>query len=116
VENRYFHLDYIDCKRKKAKVEIINEELFLKRLVLHILPKGFQKIRFYGFIANRCRKSTLALCRMLLGIPLCKQQEETDSFNDIVYLFWKYFRVDISLCFGCGKGHLFLIKSNSKGG
>ncbi len=116
VENGYVHLDYIDRKKKKAKVEIISEELFLKRLVLHILPKGFQKIRFYGFMANRYRKTMLALCRMLLGIPLCEQQEETDSFNDIAYLFWKYFKVDITLCSSCGKGHLFLVKNNSEGG
>ena len=70
LENGNVYLSYVDRKKKKSKVEILSEELFLKRLVLHILPKGFKKIRFYGFMANRYRKSMLALCRMLLGIPL----------------------------------------------
>ena len=42
VENGNVYLSYIDRKSKTAKVEIISEELFLKRLILHILPKGFK--------------------------------------------------------------------------
>ena len=39
---------------------------FLARFLRHLLPKGFQRIRHAGFLANRCRKKNLALCRMLL--------------------------------------------------
>jgi len=115
LENGNVHLSYIDRKTKTAKVEIISEELFLKRLVLHILPKGFKKIRFYGFMANRCRKNMLSLCRMLLGIPLA-EQVETDDLNDTAFLFWKYFGVDITLCSICGKGHISFVKINKGGG
>jgi hypothetical protein len=34
-----------------------------------VLPKGFQRIRYYGFLANRYRKQKLAGCRELLGMP-----------------------------------------------
>lgn len=115
LENGNVHLSYTDRKTKTAKVEIISEELFLKRLVLHILPKGFKKIRFYGFMANRCRKNMLALCSMLLGIPLA-QQVETDDLNNTAFLFWKYFGVDITLCSSCGKGHISFVKINRGGG
>ena len=115
LENGNVYLSYIDRKTKTAKVEIISEELFLKRLVLHILPKGFKKIRFYGFMANRYKKSMLALCRMLLGIPLA-QQIETDDLNDTAFLFWKYFQVDITLCSDCGKGHISFVKINTGSG
>ena len=115
IENGNVHLRYIDRKSKTAKVEIISEELFLKRLVLHILPKGFKKIRFYGFMANRCRKSMLALCRMLLGIPLA-EQIEIEGLDDTAFLFWKYFKVDITLCSACGKGHVSFIKNSTGGG
>jgi len=108
-------LNYIDRKSKTAKIETISEELFLRRLILHILPKGFKKIRFYGFMTNRYRKSMLALCRMLLGIPLA-QQIETDDLNDTAFLFWKYFGVDITLCSACGKGHISFVKINNRGG
>ena len=115
LENGYVYLGYFNRKKKKAETEIISEELFLKRLVLHILPKGFKKIRFYGFMANRCRKNMLSLCRMLLGIPL-SQQIETEDLNNTAFLFWKYFRVDITLCSACGKGHIFFIKTGTGGG
>jgi hypothetical protein len=40
---------------------------FIRRFLLHILPKGFMRIRHYGFLANRLRRSTLPRCRALLG-------------------------------------------------
>ena len=41
------------------------EEL-IRRLLLHILPKGFMRIRHYGFLANRCRRQKLAQIRQSL--------------------------------------------------
>ena len=40
---------------------------FIRRFLLHSLPKGFQRIRQYGFLANRVRQQQLARCRELLG-------------------------------------------------
>jgi hypothetical protein len=39
---------------------------FMRRFLLHVLPRGFVKIRHFGFLANRERKSALALCSALL--------------------------------------------------
>jgi hypothetical protein len=36
---------------------------------LHVLPDGFQRIRYYGFLGNRHRQQKLAHCRELLGMP-----------------------------------------------
>jgi hypothetical protein len=41
---------------------------FLRRFFLHVLPKGFVRIRHFGFLANRFRSSRLALCRQLLPV------------------------------------------------
>jgi hypothetical protein len=41
---------------------------FLRRFFLHVLPKGFVRIRHFGFLANRFRSSQLALCRQLLPV------------------------------------------------
>lgn len=38
---------------------------FVRRFLLHVLPKGFVKIRHYGLLANRNRKAKLVLCRRL---------------------------------------------------
>jgi hypothetical protein len=40
---------------------------FLRRFLLHILPKGFVRIRNFGFLANRKRATTLPLCFRVLG-------------------------------------------------
>jgi hypothetical protein len=42
---------------------------FLRRFLLHALPRCFQRIRQYGFLANRRRAAALTQCRALLGAP-----------------------------------------------
>jgi hypothetical protein len=42
---------------------------FIRRFLLHVLPKGFMKIRHYGFMANRARTTKRDLCRQLLSMP-----------------------------------------------
>ena len=116
IENGKVHLGYYDRKRKTGKTEIISEILFMKRLVLHILPKGFKKTRFYGFMANRYRANMLALCRILLGNPLACLEEDKNLLDDTAFLFWKYFRIDITKCPDCKEGHLFIRKLYLKGG
>jgi hypothetical protein len=51
---------------KKRKMTVSADE-FLRRFLLHVLPGGFMRIRYFGFLANRCRASSLDLCRKLLG-------------------------------------------------
>jgi hypothetical protein len=41
---------------------------FIRRFLLHVLPRGFHRIRHYGFLANRRRADKLALCRTLLAV------------------------------------------------
>ncbi len=43
---------------------------FLRRFLLHALPKGFVRIRYYGFLANCHRRERLALARELLSVPV----------------------------------------------
>ncbi len=57
--------DYRDNNRWKT-MHLAGEEL-IRRFLLHILPKGFVRIRHYGFLANRCRKDKLAKIREVLG-------------------------------------------------
>ncbi len=112
VENGKVHIEYYDRKKKQGRTEIITEMQFMRRLVLHFLPKGFKKVRFYGFMANCHKANKLVLCRMLLGQPIAEQEEISKKLlNDTAFLFWKYFRIDITLCKDCGKGHINFVKS-----
>ena len=116
VEKGKVFIGYYDRKRKYKKTEILSEELFIKRLVLHFLPRGFKHIRFYGFMANRYRSGMLILCRMLLGQSLAEQEEDKCFLEDTTFLFWKYFGIDITLCDDCGIGHTSIIKLDGGGG
>jgi hypothetical protein len=51
----------------QSKVMTLEATEFIRRFLLHILPSGFVRIRQYGFLANRARRTKLALCRALLG-------------------------------------------------
>jgi len=50
----------------KQRKMILTAEEFLRRFMLHVLPRGFVRIRFSGFLANRHRKELLPLCQWLL--------------------------------------------------
>ena len=55
---------------------------FLRRFLLHLLPRGFVRIRNFGFLANRCRAALLPLCFHLLhsaGLPLPRQIEAAQT-------------------------------------
>ena len=57
-----------DYKRQgKLRTQTLEAVEFLRRFLLHVLPKGLHKIRYFGFLANRHRQQKLAHCRTLLG-------------------------------------------------
>jgi hypothetical protein len=54
----------------RQKVMTIAADEFIRRFLLHVLPEGFHRIRYYGFLGNRYRAQKLACCRALLGMPV----------------------------------------------
>jgi hypothetical protein len=61
--------DYRSKHRHKSRTMTVDAEEFIRRFLIHILPAGFQRIRYFGLMANRHRKQSLALCRELLTGP-----------------------------------------------
>ena len=51
----------------ELKLMPLSLDEFLRRFLLHVLPKGFVRIRHFGFLANRRRATFLPLCLQLLG-------------------------------------------------
>lgn len=62
---------------KKRKMTLAAEE-FIRRFLLHVLPKGLVRIRYYGWMSNRCRNERAARCRALLAAA------ETDPPDEAV--------------------------------
>ena len=50
----------------KRRLMTLTAEEFLRRFLLHTLPRGFIRVRFFGFLASRRRAAALPLCRQLL--------------------------------------------------
>ena len=67
--------DYQDNNGWKT-MHLPGEEL-IRRFLLHVLPKGLMRIRYYGFLANCCRKQKLAKIRQWLGQIV--EQEAADE-------------------------------------
>jgi hypothetical protein len=57
--------DYADSNRVKEST--ISAEEFLRRFLLHVLPQGFVRIRYFGFFANRRRAENVQRARALIG-------------------------------------------------
>jgi hypothetical protein len=63
--------DYRDNHQQKTMTLSVDE--FIRRFLLHVLPRGFHRIRYYGFLGNRHRKEKLERCRQLLGMAPPKE-------------------------------------------
>jgi hypothetical protein len=55
----------------KKKVMTVSSDEFLRRFLIHALPKGLVRIRHFGLFANRRRSDALQRCRELLGATAC---------------------------------------------
>src|SRR5262252_3385692 len=77
--------DSADGNKQKLLPLSVNE--FLTRFLLHILPQGFVRIRNFGFLANRRRRTLLPLCFQLLGAPQLPAEEQPSSTEDVADLY-----------------------------
>lgn len=65
----------------KRRLMTLTAEEFLRRFLLHVLPRGFVRIRFFGFMANRRRTELLPRCQQLLSTTR-EQSVPTSSAGD----------------------------------
>jgi len=63
----------------EQKLLTLSLDEFLRRFLLHVLPKGFVRIRNFGFLANRRRATLLPLCFHLLGSAPQTEQDISGS-------------------------------------
>lgn len=68
----------------QSKIMTLAATEFLRRFLLHVLPPGFQRIRYYGLLGNRHRAEKLARCRRLLRMRAQPATIETPDYRDRV--------------------------------
>lgn len=97
--------DYAD--NSKSKIMELDTNEFIRRYLLHVLPKGFQRLRHYGLLANHYKTINLSCARKAL-----KQTEiEPVIKESIDALMLRITGVNITLCPRCGSGQLNTIIS-----
>lgn len=97
---------YKDRRKKKTKHITMDAVEFIRRFLLHVLPKKFMRIRHIGFLANRSKKESLKRCRQLLGVADTNAQSDKTVQEMMLKLTGK----DITLCPKCKKGKFKMIK------
>ncbi len=83
---------------------------FIRRFLLHVLPSGFQRIRHYGFLANRYRELRLNQCRDLLAAPAPVVVGEIDV-EDYRDRYQRLTGVSLRDCPHCGHGQMVRIET-----
>ncbi len=69
IKEGHVSFSYHDNRDDKNKVMTLTSDEFIRRFMTHILPKGFRRIRYFGFMVNSLKKNKLAQCRKLLKVP-----------------------------------------------
>ena len=89
---RFRWKDYRDGNRQKTMT--LAAEEFIRRFLIHVLPDGFHRIRYYGFLGNCHRARKLALCRDLLRMaPAAPSDPPSDLRDQVVALIGQSLRV-----------------------
>ena len=83
----------------KRRITLGNTE-FIRRYLMHVLPAGFQKIRYYGFLNNRMKKQNLQVICKLQGGLRFKQRYAGMTMAELLKAVWKF---DVCLCPQCGR-------------
>jgi hypothetical protein len=91
-----------DRKKNKMESVTITAVEFIRRFLLHSLPKGFVRIRHYGFLANRNRTANLNTIRHLMGLS-APPVKEMASLEEMMR---KLTGTDITICPCCNKGKM----------
>lgn len=92
----------------RVRTMTLTAEEFIRRFLLHVLPEGFQRIRYYGFLCNRYREHKLARCRVLLGMATQPSSlgEPSDDYRD---RYEALTGASLKECPACHHGHMIVV-------
>ena len=100
----FSYKDYSQGGRRREM--ILPAEEFIRRFLLHVLPEGFVRLRYYGWLSNRHRQRNLERCRELLTGASAPLQAEPVAKEGWQALLARLTGKDPTVCAACGQGHL----------
>jgi hypothetical protein len=108
---RFTYKDYRADPPDSSKTMTLAAAEFIRRFLLHVLPTGFHRIRYYGFLGARHRRAKLARCRQLLGTaaPLTTPSDAT-SPTDYRDRTKTLTGISLRVCPACHQGEMIVIE------
>lgn len=102
IDNGKVIFTYKDrSNNNETRIMALDAVEFIRRFLLHVLPKRFMKIRYYGFLANVCKKKSVLLIRRLIGRDMATREFIQETIREkVLRLTGK----DILLCPHCKQG------------
>jgi hypothetical protein len=109
IENNQVSFQWKDYRNGgQVKTMTLSADEFIRRFLIHVLPNGFQRIRYYGFLGNRRRQQKLEQCRRLLGMPML-DQHNAQAVKDYRDQYENLTGCCLRQCPQCQHGHMVLV-------
>jgi hypothetical protein len=115
IEDGHVTFRWKDYRNSDAqKTMILTAEEFISRFLLHVLPPGLQRIRYYGFLGNRYREEKLAQCRSLLQVNgTTPEKADAEAPVDYRERYEALTGVSLQSCPVCRRGRMMIIEQLS---
>ena len=114
IEHNQVKFQWKDYRHNdRQKTMTLSAEEFIRRFLIHVLPDGFQRIRYYGFLSNCHREEKLALCRQLLGMAAVDPERlPGDQLPQYDYeaLYEKLTGCSLRQCPVCRQGRMIVVE------
>ena len=106
---RFRYKNYRATPSQSPQTMTLDAPEFIRRFLLHVLPSGFHRIRYYGWLGHRHRTETLARCRELLGMattpPIAGEAPPPSDYRD---RYESLTGVSLRACPVCADGHMIV--------
>ncbi|MGB3242139.1 MAG: transposase [Candidatus Omnitrophota bacterium] len=108
IDNGKVSFTYRDRDRNnEIRTMTLDAHEFIRRFLLHVLPIGFMKIRYFGFLSHKNKKQAIALLRKLID-PDAKLPEKI--VETIMEMMLRLTGKDVTCCPKCKRGKMKIIK------
>jgi predicted Zn-ribbon and HTH transcriptional regulator len=108
IDNGKVSFTYQDRQRNnEIRKMTLDAHEFIRRFLLHILPMGFMKIRYFGFLSHKNKREAIALLRKLIDPEATLPEKFSET---IIEIMLRLTGKDITCCPECKKGKMKMIR------
>jgi hypothetical protein len=108
IDNGRITFTYKDRQKdNEIKKMTLDAHEFIRRFLLHVLPKGLMKIRYFGFLSHTNKKEQIRLIRKLIDPDATLPKKISESINEMML---RLTGIDIACCPHCKKGKMIRIR------